>query len=626
MHERTPRADGSSFEFLATLALVVTGLYVARELLLPLALATLLAFLLLPLVRRLEMWRIPRFAAVLVVMTATALFCALLFIAIGGQMVALSRQLPQYRNNVLQKADDARAALQPALDRFEETNRFLRRLSRQASHEPSVDSEVNGTNDRGPSAANTGLEGQESETEAQPVEVQVVGGPSPSIETFRTWLGPVLSPFATASIVIVFSIFMLLEHHTIRNRFIVLSKLENVPDATRLLDDAARRVGRFLRMQLLVALVYGVSTGILTAVAGLPNALLWGFVGTLLRFVPFVGPLIATSLPIALSIATTEGWHTPIGLLLAFMALEFAVSNGIEPWLYGNTTGVSSLSVLLSALFWTWLWGGIGLVLAMPLTVFLVTLGRHVPQFSLFTTLLSDEDPLPPAVQLYQRLLASDFHAALQLVDRIASDDGLIRAGDLLLSCLGVGMNDLVRGRMSREQFDLLSKGARDSLHELSEEWQANDDIPAGPPVIAVAAARPGYDDIASEIVAATLTATTRGNAVTVPSTTVNDAATGIAQSGADVVVICATGPRGAQHAKYFLSRSAGIQHLVLSVLLVEGGELAAPVVGQSRDLKAEVVAASLADLAIKLQPYLESRCFRRQLAPAIAIMSKEGG
>lgn len=610
MEAHEANAQRSAFEFLGTVGLVIAGLYVAREVLLPLALATLLTFLLLPLVRRLETWRIPRFVAVMAVMTVTALFCSLLFLAIGSQMVSLTQELPRYRENVLRKADDAQARLRPLFERFTETSRFVNRLTRNMNRqsggrdEPGQQSALNQPTD-------------------QPVEVQVVDAPLPSIETFRAWLGPLLSPVATASIVVVFSIFMLLEHDTLRNRFIVLSSLEDVPGATMLLDEAAHRVSRFLRMQLLVALIYGVATGLFSLLAGLPNALLWGFVGTLLRFVPFVGPLIATSFPIALAVATTQGWQTPLGLVLAFMALEFVVSNGVEPWLYGNSTGVSSMSVLLSALFWTWLWGGIGLVLAMPLTVFLVTLGRHLPTFAFLTTLLSDEDPLTPPVKLYQRLLARDVHEALQLIDHAAAQGDTLATGELLLHSLAIGMEDLNRGRITRQQFERLATEMRDVLHELPAEFPPASTDPDNKPLVVVVPARPGFDDVAADVVARTLESVSPGAVFLARAQTVNDSAARVIQSGAEIVVICATGPRGPQHTKYLLSRLATTPSMFVAALLIGPTDLDRSADQPPASLPVSTTAKSLTDLCGSLRPTLETRQFQRLAARPVVTNSE---
>ena len=224
----------------------------------------------------------------------------------------------------------------------------------------------------------------------------------------QTVVGPLVQPLATTGIVIVFVVFMLLQREDLRDRFIRLVGSRDLHRTTQALGDAAERVGRYLLMQLLVNVAYGIPIGIGLWLIGVPNPLLWGMLSVVLRFVPFIGPILAAAFPLALSIAVDPGWTMLLWTAALFIVLEMISGNIVEPWLYGASTGLSSIAILAAAVFWTWLWGPVGLLLSTPLTVCLVVLGRHVPQFGFLNVLLGSEPVLEPAESLYQRLLAGD--------------------------------------------------------------------------------------------------------------------------------------------------------------------------------------------------------------------------
>ena len=224
----------------------------------------------------------------------------------------------------------------------------------------------------------------------------------------QTIVGPLIEPLATTGIVIVFVVFMLLQREDLRDRFIRLVGTSDLHRTTQALGDAAERVGRYLLMQLVVNVAYGIPIGIGLWLIGVPNPLLWGMLSIVLRFVPFIGPIIAAAFPLALSIAVDPGWTMLLWTAALFIVLELISGNIVEPWLYGASTGLSSIAILAAAIFWTWLWGPVGLLLSTPLTVCLVVLGRHVQQFGFLNVLLGSEPVLEPAESLYQRLLAGD--------------------------------------------------------------------------------------------------------------------------------------------------------------------------------------------------------------------------
>ena len=235
-------------------------------------------------------------------------------------------------------------------------------------------------------------------------------------------MGPLVQPIATAGIVLVFIIFVLLQREDLRDRMIRLFGMSDVHRTTAAISDGAKRIGRYLLMQLVVNLLYGIPVGVGLYLIGVPNALLWGLLATVLRFVPYLGPILAAVCPIALSLAVDPSWTTPLLTVALFVVLELFTNNVLEPWLYGASTGLSPLALIVAAVFWTTLWGPVGLLLATPLTVCLVVLGRHVPQLHLFEVLLGDTPVLEPDVKFYQRLLAGDPHDAEEVADDVLEE------------------------------------------------------------------------------------------------------------------------------------------------------------------------------------------------------------
>ncbi|MGI8738778.1 MAG: AI-2E family transporter [Gammaproteobacteria bacterium] len=222
-------------------------------------------------------------------------------------------------------------------------------------------------------------------------------------------------PLARLGLAVVLVIFFLLQREDLRDRLIRLMSRDRLDVTTRALNDAGDRIGRYLRTQLLINTCYGVPIAIGLAIIGLPGALLWGLLGMLLRFIPYVGPWLAASMPILLSLAVFDGWLWPLAVIALFVGLELFTNMVMEPWLYGASTGLSPVAVLLAVIFWSSLWGGVGLLLAIPLTVCLVVAGRHLPQFEFFTILLGKEPALSATERFYQRLLTGDHQGAMEL-------------------------------------------------------------------------------------------------------------------------------------------------------------------------------------------------------------------
>jgi predicted PurR-regulated permease PerM len=383
---------------LATAALVIGLLHFAQSVLAPLAIAVLLAVVLAPLVRRLELraGRLVggRVGAVLVVSAAVALAFAGMGWLIATQGRSLAAEIPQYSRVVV--------------DRFRELRGPLDSLQRAAREVQAV----------------AGV------SDPAPARVQVVEGNSGLLSMLTGWAGSVASLLGTAGLVIVLLIFVLIEREDLRNRLIRIAGPANMRRATSTLSDATQRITTYLRALALLNFGHGLIVGLGLWAIGLPGAPLFGLLSALLRFVPYVGPWIAACAPIALSIAVFDTWTLPLVIVSFFVVLELASNNLLEPWFFGSSVGLSPFGVILSAIFWAWLWGPIGLVLATPLTACLVVLGRHVPRLGSLAILLSDAEPLKPAQRLYQRLLARDVDEATDLVAEHVHKDGDVAAWD----------------------------------------------------------------------------------------------------------------------------------------------------------------------------------------------------
>ena len=405
--------------------LVVAVLYWAQAILVPFAIAVLLTFLLAPPVTRVE-----RFAgrvtavAVIVVLTFTVLTAASW--AVGRQLSALVESLPSHRDNIRGKIAD------------------LQNASRGGSVEK-VQQTIEGIQEdleRGSKPA--GSRGEPVVVTSQ--QVSTLWG-------FPSWVGPLIEPLSTASLVLVMVIFMLIERQDLRDRLIGVIGSGHLTSTTRAIDEAGTRVSRYLMMQSLVNLTYGVAVAIGLYVLGVPYATLWGALGAILRFIPYVGPLIAAGAPILISLAALPGWERPLYVVALFLAIELFTNMVLETLLYAGAAGVSQVALLIAVAFWTWLWGPIGLLLATPLTVCLVVLGKHVPGFEFVATLMSDIPALKSDLRYYQRILARDAAEAAEILDAHATEHGALAIFDgLMLPALTWAERDRIDGRLSSEE------------------------------------------------------------------------------------------------------------------------------------------------------------------------------
>jgi len=304
-------------------------------------------------------------------------------------------------------------------------------------------------------------------TATKPIPVEIISPPSSFIESLPNFLGPI----GTAGIVLVFTIFMLLQREDLRNRFIRLAGDGRLSVMTQAMDEAGDRVSHYLFLQSMVNASYGLIIGFSLYLMHLPNAVLFGVIAGALRFLPYVGPPIGALLPVMLSLAVFEDWSQPLYVLGIFVVIEVVVANFIEPMLYGSKTGISSLAVLVAAVFWTFVWGPVGLVLSTPLTVCLVVLGRHVPSMRFLNVLLGDEPVLSPEVHYYQRLLATDHEEARKVLHGHLKEKSLEELYDtVLIPALLMAEQDRHRNELDDETATFIYQSTREFVEDLSDK------------------------------------------------------------------------------------------------------------------------------------------------------------
>ncbi len=443
------RQPSSTVSPLIWLVVVILILYFARAVLIPLALALTLNFLLTPMVMWLQRLRVPRVLAVAIVMLVSTAVVAGMGWVVADQLLQVASDLPKYRLNIHNKIEGLHLPPGSALGRAAES---VKEIGADFG-EPPVTRSVQ----VGPALA-TSKAGPAVEVATVPV--QIISPPATGLRYLGQMLTPLLKPLGTAGMVLIFTIFILVKQEDLRDRFLRLAGVAQLHAMTLALDDAGRRISRYLLMQFLVNTCYGVCFGVGVFLIGIPNALLWGVVAGLFRLVPYVGTLAATAFPLVLALALFHGWWPPMLVVLMFGLLEFVASNFVEPMLYGAHTGISSLALLVTTVFWTMLWGWAGLVLSIPLTVCVIVLGRYVPRMSFLHVLLGDETALSVEAQFYQRLLALDQEDARGVAHGYLKTHSLVSLYDrVLIPALALAEQDRHNGGLdeTRESYFFLS-------------------------------------------------------------------------------------------------------------------------------------------------------------------------
>jgi predicted PurR-regulated permease PerM len=447
--EETTQSRKWPLPTLVTAAFVVAALQLGKDVFLPLAIAMLITFALSPLVSKLRNRGLPMVTTVLSVVTVTFVAIGLFLMIVASQLGQLATSLPTFQSNIVTKLESLK-------DSGSETG--------VTSH---VIRFVTAINDEITSASKVGTSLQDQAEEDRAMKVEVVA-PVSALQTLEDVVVPIVSPIATAGLVIVVVIFMLLEREDLRDRFIRLVGSNDLHRTTEVLEEAGSRVANYLLMQLFINFLYAIPIGIGLYFIGVPNAPLWGMLTLVLRFVPYIGSVLAAAFPLFLAFAVAPGWSLMLWTAGLFAVVELISSNVVEPWLYGSRTGVSPLAIIVSAIVWTWIWGPLGLVMSTPLTVCLVVLGRHVPQFEVFDILFGDEPVLSPHSRLYQRLLAGDpfestFRAQEALEDTYIAD----YYQEVGIPALLLAENDHLRGVMSLAQQEKVAASASRLVSDL---------------------------------------------------------------------------------------------------------------------------------------------------------------
>jgi predicted PurR-regulated permease PerM len=367
---------------------IVAILYFGREVFVPLAVAILLTFVLAPPVRVLRRWRFGRIPSIVTVVLIAFLVLFGLGMLLGEQVTHLAAALPQYQDTLTKKIERLRGATAET-GTLAQASKVLRNLDQELKDmQP------------GPEPSAT------TQRQLTPVPVEIYETAKAPLQVIQRVLSPLVDPLLTTGIIIVFVIFFLIQREDLRDRLIRLAGSADLHRTTVAIDDAGQRLSRYLLAQSALNAAFGVTIGVGLALIGVPNPVLWGILAAVLRFVPYIGAIIAAAFPLALAVAVDPGWTTVILTAALFLVVELIVGQVIEPLLYGHSTGISPVAVVVAAMFWTWLWGPIGLLLSTPLTVCLDVLGRHVERLRFLDVLLGSRSALSPAQSFYHRILS----------------------------------------------------------------------------------------------------------------------------------------------------------------------------------------------------------------------------
>ena len=419
--------------------MVVAVLYFAREIFIPISLAVLFAFLLAPLVTRLRRWGWWRVPSVLTVVAFAFVVMSVIGAVMAIQLTDLGRKMPEYQKNIHQKLQSLRDSSDGLTGRF---TRLMHNFNQELK--PSVPALPVAAGDQ------------------KPVPVEIRQGDISPFQLVPKVLGSVIGMLLTCLIVVVFVIFMLLQQEDLRDRVIRLVGWRQLNVTTKALDEAGDRVSRYLIAQLIVNVAFGIPAGVALYFLGVPNPILWGVLAALFRYIPYLGIWIAAIMPAAVIFAIDPGWEKPVAVFGIYGGIDILMSNFLEPLVYGNTTGLTPLAILLAAVFWAWLWGPVGLLLATPLTVCLAVLGRYVPSLRFLGVLLSDEEVLTPEKRFYQRLLAADVDEAGEVAAEFLKGKSLDELYDVvILPALALAEADCLAGRLDEEQQDFVFHNAR---------------------------------------------------------------------------------------------------------------------------------------------------------------------
>ena len=573
----------------AALALGIAALHYGRTLLMPLAFAALLAFVLDPVVTALRRWRLPHAAAVGLVLVLAMAALGGGAVLLGQQVVALSQDLPTYQSTIRKKLRDLRPDAGG--------NRILKDASQVLGM---VEGELNKVREDAAGVA-------PSKT-SPPTRVQVEPAPPPPLRAIVNILTPVVLPLATAGLIAVLVVFLLLQRHEMRDRLVRLmgGDLHHMADV---MNEAAHRVSRFLGAQLLINMGYGIPMALGLWIIGVPGAVLWGFLSAVLRFIPYLGPAVAALFPLLLAFAVDSGWTMIAWTVALVVVMELIINNVVEPLVYGGSTGVSPLAVVLSAAFWALVWGPVGLVLATPLTVCLLVMGRHLAPLQFLELILSSEPVFDKPTQLYQRLISGDQEEAIELCHQEVERSSLLRFySDSAVPMLALAARPSARVATAAQRHRVVSGVSHvlDDLRALHAEPAAGVDEPVRTTVLCIGA-RSEMDSLSAEMLAHSLSVAGCG-ARAVPALAVTaERIDTLELDGVDTVCLCAFSDAPQIQAR-FVCRRLRRRLPALRVLLAAWAapaDLLLP--GAAAALGFDGVATSLSEAQARLLPREEA-------------------
>ena len=437
-------------------AIVIAGLYFGREVLLPLALAILLSFVLTPPLLLLRRIKLPRVVAVSIVVGAAFAIILALGWVISREVTQLASNLPSYQYTLSEKIKSLRESM-PRSPTMERAGEALSELQKELAT-PEVE----------PAKPKVGADA--AHPDDKPMQVEIREHEPSGMELFQRIAGTVLPPLATAGIVLLFVVFILHQREDLRDRLIRLFGGSDLQRATATLNDAATRLSRYFLSLTAINFSFGAVITLALWLIGIPSPIVWGVLAALMRFVPFIGPYIAAAFPVLLAAVVDPGWSTVLLTAALFLVTELTMGQVVEPLVFGRGTGITPLAVIVSTVFWTWLWGPLGLLLAMPITVFLAVLGRHVEGLQFFEILLSDEPALTPEESFYQRALSGDAAEATYEAERCLNEQSLESCLDrVALSALRLAERDARRGLLDEEQAAKIADTVKEMLADLAD-------------------------------------------------------------------------------------------------------------------------------------------------------------
>jgi predicted PurR-regulated permease PerM len=554
----TAATHGSAVETLIIVGAVTAALYLGRGIAIPVAIAILISFSLGPPVGWLHRRHFGRIPAIIAVVVPALVAVVAFAYVVTAEVGRLLDNVPAYQANIESKINNVANALpsRAALDRGTDFLRHLRGAQRE-----------------GPATAPTpqhGSRGHEvltaTPTDGKPIAVEIQNPDPTPIDIARALLGPLVEPVSDIALILLFVVFFLAEKETLRDRIIRLAGVKDLHRTTRAMDEAGTRVSRYLLLQTLVNIAFGTVVTIALYSAGLPNAALWGGLAAVLRFVPYLGVVAASVLPLAVAFAVDPGWQMLFWTGGIFLAMELLTGNVLEPWLYGSSTGLSAVALVLSAIFWTWLWGAIGLLLATPLTVCIAVIGRYVPQLAFLDILLGNQAPLRPHEAFYQRLLAGrPDEAVSQAEDYIRTHSMSAFLERVVLRALLLAERDRLRGELEDEYLKQVADGSRTVIETLEARGRipvraiplAAEDANAAAEsdVIICAAGRSELDEAAAFLLARTLDGNGRTVFVLPYAAAIHVALPDIDPLRIKTVCLSYLDPEAVPHARYLARR-----------------------------------------------------------------------